>query len=107
MTPQNETLLNNLYKLRRNCYIDFCSVQSLSPQGISSTSTQALFVRFRSVFFTAGTASASVAENRRCGVFRHVLFPQDKESYVSDTSHEEKVLFFFEESTALRSNQSS
>ncbi|RLL48176.1 hypothetical protein D8M04_02565 [Oceanobacillus piezotolerans] len=33
-----------------------------------------------------------------------MLFPQDKEYFGSDTSHEEKVPFFFEESTALRCN---
>ncbi|WNB92848.1 hypothetical protein [Bacillus sp. NEB1478] len=33
------------------------------------------------------------------------LLPQDKEGYGSDISHEENVIFIFEESLTLHSNQ--
>ncbi|MGP4078304.1 hypothetical protein ACTWQL_00195 [Pseudalkalibacillus sp. R45] len=33
------------------------------------------------------------------------LIPQDKESFGSDTSHEENAIFIFEESRTLLSNQ--
>src|SRR5690625_617027 len=49
---------------------------------------------FRCVpLLSAGTASAS-SRNPLCGVFRHVLFPQDKEDFGSVTSHEENGFVF-------------
>jgi hypothetical protein len=39
------------------------------------------------------------------GVSPVPLIPQDKEGFGSDTSHEENVIFIFEESHTLRSNQ--
>jgi hypothetical protein len=39
------------------------------------------------------------------GVSPVPLIPQDKESFDSVTSHEENVIFIFEESRTLRSNQ--
>src|SRR5690625_1805110 len=49
---------------------------------------------FRCVpLLSAGTASAS-SRNPLCGVFRHVLFPQDKEDFGRVTSHEENGFVF-------------
>src|SRR5699024_2252937 len=42
---------------------------------------------------SAGTASAS-SRKPLSGVFRHVLFPQDKEDFGSVTSHEENWFVF-------------
>src|SRR5690625_3804967 len=53
---------------------------------------------------SAGTASAS-SRNPLCGVFRHVLFPQDKEYYDSFCIARRKLVCIFEESTVLRSKQ--
>ncbi len=36
-----------------------------------------------------------------CGVSMGSYFPQDKEGFDSDTSHEEKAYFFFEESSGI------
>src|SRR5699024_6060500 len=42
-----------------------------------------------------------------CGVFRHVLFPQDKEGYGRFCIARRKLVCIFEESTVLRSKQPS
>jgi len=55
---------------------------------------------------SAGTASAS-SRNPLCGVFRHVLFPQDKEGYGSFYIARRKLVCIFKESTVLRSKQPS
>jgi hypothetical protein len=39
------------------------------------------------------------------GLTCHPLIPQDKEGFDSVTSHEENVIFIFEESRTFRSNQ--
>src|SRR5690606_10148140 len=48
---------------------------------------------------SAGPASASSRKVRLCGVFGHVLFPQDKEGFGSINIARRKWFFIFEEST--------
>jgi hypothetical protein len=47
----------------------------------------------------------SLLQLRTCGVSLSSYIPQDKEGYGSEKSHEENVIFIFEESSAFRSNQ--
>src|SRR5690625_4933559 len=61
-----------------------------------------LFVFRCGPLLSADTASAS-SRNPLCGVFRHVLFPQDKEGYGSFCIARRKLVCIFEESTVLRS----
>jgi hypothetical protein len=50
-----------------------------------------------------GSLLRSVTSRRRCilGVSPRPILPQDKECFGSDTSHAEKVVFFFKESTCI------
>jgi hypothetical protein len=59
--------------------------------------------RFR-CSLSAGRA-VSLLGYSACGVSPVPLVPQDKEGFESVTSHEENVIFIFEESRILRSNQ--
>src|SRR5699024_12253881 len=57
----------------------------------------------RTLFAKTGLSGPSL---KYCGVFRHVLFPQDQECYVSFCIARRKSICIFKESTVLRSYHS-